>query len=96
MNERRKPSGHVYVAERQSGRFWYAKWRDADGQHQKRLGPAWVKPHGTTARGAPRWRTADGRKPSRAYMTPEDARVALGELLAEAPEPRVPYTPRML
>ena len=37
----RKPTGHLYVAERQDGRVWYAKWRDAEGQHQKKLGPAW-------------------------------------------------------
>ncbi len=52
MSELRKPAGHVFVAERQSGRVYFAKWRDGDGQHQKRLGPAWVKPHGQTARGA--------------------------------------------
>ena len=40
--EHRKPTGHVYDVERQSGRFWYAKWRDGDGQHQKRLGPAYA------------------------------------------------------
>ena len=77
MREHRKPTGHVFVAERQSGRVWFAKWRDGDGQHQKRLGPAWVKPHGQTARGAPRWRAADGPKPGPTYMTPEEAREAL-------------------
>jgi integrase len=80
----RKPSGHVYVAERSSGRVWFAKWRDGEGQHQKRLGPAWVKPHGRTARGAPRWRTGDGPKPA-GHLTPEEARAALAQLLAEAP-----------
>ena len=64
MSESSKPTGHVYVAERQSGRVWFAKWRDGDGQHQRRLGPAWVKPYGQTARGAPRWRTADGQSSS--------------------------------
>jgi integrase len=83
--EAHKPTGHLYVAERQDGRVWYAKWRDAEGQHQKKLGPAWVKAHGQTARGAPRWRTADGPKPSHAYMTPRDASEALEELLAQAP-----------
>src|ERR1700719_550706 len=84
MVQDRKPSGHVYVAERQSGRVWYAKWRDGEGQHQKRLGPAWVKPHGRTARGAPRWRTGDGRKPD-GHLTPDEARDALAQLLADAP-----------
>ena len=83
--KRLSPTGHVYIAERQSGRVWYAKWRDADGQHQKRLGPAWVKPHGRTPRGARRWRTADGRKPSPTYLTPDEARAALEELLRAAP-----------
>ena len=86
MSEHRKPAGHVFVAERQSGHVYFAKWRDGDGQHQKRLGPAWVKPHGQTARGAPRWRAADGRKPGPQYMTPEDAREALAELLTAAPK----------
>jgi len=85
MNESSKPTGHVYVAERQSGRVWFAKWRDSDGQHQRRLGPAWVKPYGQTARGAPRWRTADGPKPTPAHMTPDEARDALAHLLFEAP-----------
>ena len=84
-SEHLRPSGHVYVAERQSGRVWYAKWRDGDGQHQKRLGPAWVKPYGQTARGAPRWRAADGSKPTAGYLTPDEARDALHELLADAP-----------
>ncbi len=84
--EHRKPAGHVYVAERQSGRVWYAKWRDGDGQHQKLLGPAWVKPYGQTARGAPRWRAADGSKAATNYLTPDEARDALHALLAEAPQ----------
>jgi integrase len=85
VREHRKPTGHVFVAERQSGRVYFAKWRDGDGQHQKRLGAAWVKPHGQTARGAPRWRAADGPKPGPTYLTPEDAREALQELLSIAP-----------
>ena len=89
MVDTRKPSGHLYVAERQSGRVWYAKWRDADGQHQKRLGRAWVKPQGKTARGAQRWRTADGPKPT-AHLTPDEARNALASLLAEAPRTQRP------
>jgi hypothetical protein len=74
----------VYVAERQSGRVWYAKWRDGEGQRQRRLGPAWVKAHGQAARGAPRWRTADGPKPTPSHMTPDEARDALAQLLFEA------------
>jgi integrase len=85
MTESFKPTGHVYVAERQSGRVWFAKWRDGDGQHQRRLGPAWVKSYGQTARGAPRWRTADGPKPTPGHMTPDEAGDALARLLFEAP-----------
>ncbi len=93
VTEHRRPTGHVYVAERVSGRFWYAKWRDADGQHQKRLGPAWVRPHGQTARGAPCWRTGDGPKPAPSYLTPNEARDALQQLLAEAPRTARPINP---
>jgi hypothetical protein len=33
-------------------RRWHALWRDADGRHQRVLGPAWVKDSGKrTARG---------------------------------------------
>ncbi len=31
-------SGHVFRMRRKSGERWMAKWRDADGQHQKLLG----------------------------------------------------------
>lgn len=85
MSSQRRPTGHIYVVERQSGRVWFAKWRDGAGQHQKRLGPAWVKPHGKTARGAPRWRAADGPKPA-GFLTPDDARDELHALLAGGPE----------
>ena len=48
-----RPSGHVQVVERRSGRRWHALWRDADGRHQRVLGPAWVKDGGKrTPRGA--------------------------------------------
>jgi hypothetical protein len=41
-----RPSGHVQIVERRSGRRWHALWRDADGRHQRVLGPAWVKDGG--------------------------------------------------
>ena len=34
-------SGHVWCYEGKRGATWYAKWRDGNGQHQRRLGPAW-------------------------------------------------------
>jgi len=46
--ERLQPvSGHVFSREGKRGTVWYAKWRDVEGQHQKKLGPGW------TAKGAP-------------------------------------------
>jgi hypothetical protein len=59
-----RPSGHVQIVERRAGRRWHALWRDADGRHQRVLGPAWAKDSGKrTPRGALVWRGADGRKP---------------------------------
>jgi integrase len=77
-------SGHLQVVERASGRRWYALWRDASGRHRKMLGRAWVKPHGTTARGATKWRSADGSKPGDDWLTPGEAEDALNEILAAA------------
>jgi hypothetical protein len=52
MTEAVRPSGHLQVVDRGSGRRWHALWRDADGRHQRVLGPAWVKDSGKrTARG---------------------------------------------
>ncbi|HEU4978163.1 MAG TPA: hypothetical protein VFT42_04655, partial [Solirubrobacteraceae bacterium] len=81
MEERREIqiTGHVFVVQRSGGRQWYVQWRDGEGQHQKRLGPAWVKQSGTDARGRPRWRTADGSKPE-GYLSPRDAAAALEEI----------------
>jgi len=44
MHPHRTPpvSGHVFTADRKHGPVWYVKWRDANGQHQKKLGPAWT------------------------------------------------------
>jgi integrase len=90
-----RASGHVQVREGARGRVWIALWRDADGRHKKTLGPAWVKPHGTSAKGAQRWRAADGPKPE-GFLTPRDAEDRLRELLDGAPRektaPRVVYT----
>ena len=54
------PTGHLQVKGGAHGRTWYALWRDADGRHQKILGPAWVKDGGKrTPRGAVVWRAAN-------------------------------------
>lgn len=61
-------SGHVYLREGKLRGVWYAKWRDQNGQHQKRLGPAW------TGKGAPISGTFRKR----------EAQAALEEILVEA------------
>jgi integrase len=80
-----RPTGHLQVIERRSGRRYHALWRDADGRHQCVLGPAWVKKTGRhTKRGAETWRTADGPKPE-GYLTPDEAAHELRKILAAAP-----------
>ncbi len=37
-------SGHVRLRAGKRGGVWYAKWRDASGQHEKRLGKDWKEP----------------------------------------------------
>jgi integrase len=84
-----RPSGHVQVIERHSGRRYFAVWRDAEGRHKQLLGPAWVKRSGRrTARGAFVWRAADGPKPDPSYLTPDEAAFRLREILAAAPKRR--------
>ena len=82
-----RPSGHLQVRASASGvRRWHALWRDAEGRHQRVLGPAHVKPAGRrTARGATAWRAGDGPKPGPEWLTPREARDALAEILAAAP-----------
>lgn len=59
-------SGHVYLRGKSS--IWYAKWRDQQGQHQKRLGRAW---------------TGKGTPPS-GYLRRREAQALLEEILVEA------------
>jgi integrase len=88
-----RPSGHLQVVERAGGRRWHALWRDADGRHQKVIGPAWVRDSGKrTSRGAVIWRAAHGPKPDASFLTPADAEDQLRTLLAGAP--RFPTRPR--
>jgi integrase len=37
-------NGHVRLRLGKRGGVWYAKWRDASGQHEKRLGKDWKEP----------------------------------------------------
>ena len=64
----RPVSGHIFRMKRQSGDRWMAKWRDANGQHQRVLGRAW------TGRGRP----ADG------YLTKQLAQRELDAILTDA------------
>src|SRR5437899_12392033 len=80
-----RPTGHLQVKGKRGDRAFYALVRDAEGRHQRRLGPAWVKDSGKrTPRGAVRWVTRDGPKPD-GYLTPPDAEDLLKQILAAAP-----------
>ena len=82
-----RPTGHLQVRGEAGNRRYFALWRDADGRHQKLLGCAHVKDSGRrTPRGAVVWRAGDGPKPALDWLTPADAALALGELLAAAPK----------
>src|SRR4051794_34211971 len=88
-----RPTGHLQIKGGPQGRVWYALWRDADGRHRKRLGPAHVRDSGRrTARGAVVWWAANGSKPNADYLTPAEAEAALRELLTAAV--REPSDPR--
>jgi integrase len=81
-----RPTGHLQVKGSPGRRRWYALWRDADGRHQRMLGPAHVKPAGrVTPRGAPVWRSGDGPKPGPGWLTPREAEDSLAAILAAAP-----------
>jgi integrase len=82
-----RATGHVQVKGKAGNRRYYALWRDADGRHQRLLGPAHVKESGRrTPRGAIIWRAGDGSLPSPDHLTPATAAEALRELLAAAPK----------
>jgi integrase len=85
-----RATGHLQIKGKRGGRAWYALVRDADGRHQRMLGPAWVKDSGKrTARGAVKWVARDGTKPQ-GYLTPTDAEDLLRQILAEAPRQTTP------
>lgn len=61
-------SGHVRLRAGKRGGVWYAKWRDATGQHEKRLGKDW---------------TATGQ-PSPGFLREKEAQAALDAILVDA------------
>src|SRR5579862_7741135 len=86
-----RPTGHLQMKGGPGRRRYFALWRDADGRHQRLLGPAHVKDSGRrTPRGAIVWRARDGPLPSPDHLTPADAAAALRELLAAAPKRPTP------
>jgi len=91
-----RPSGHLQVKGEAGKRRYFALWRDADGRHQRLLGPAHVKDsRRRTPRGAVIWRAGDGPKPDLSYLTPQEAAAALRELLAAAPKRATPAGERV-
>jgi integrase len=82
-----RPTGHLQVRRSARGvHRWHVLWRDAEGRHQRVLGPAHVKPGSRrTDRGAVVWRSGDGPKPGPEWLTPREAREALAVILEGAP-----------
>jgi hypothetical protein len=81
-----RPTGQLQIKSSSSGlRRWHALWRDAEGRHQRVLGPAHVK-LGTrrSERGAIVWRAGDGPKPGPEWLTPREARDRLAVILEGA------------
>jgi hypothetical protein len=62
-------SGHVWLYEGKRRKTWCAKWRDQNGQHEKRLGPAWTAKKGT---------------PPSGFLRERDAQALLDALLVDA------------
>ena len=67
-------SGHVFCVERKRGPQWYAKYRVAGRQMQKRLGPAWLV----------------GGPPAEGYFTKKTAQAALEAILTDARRSALP------
>ncbi len=61
-------SGHVWLYEGKRRKTWCAKWRDQNGQHEKRLGPDW------TGKGPP----------PEGFLREREAQQLLDEILVDA------------
>src|ERR1700744_6016522 len=61
-------SGHVRLRDGKRGGVWYVKWRDASGQHEKRLGRDW---------------TGSG-KPAPGFLREKEANAVLQAILVDA------------
>ena len=72
-------NGHIYVQDRKSGPVFYAKWRDDNGQHKKRLGLAWMRNAGVDGNGKTLWRAQHGPKPP-GYLSEKEALALLDEI----------------
>jgi integrase len=61
-------SGHIRLRTGKRGGVWYAKWRDATGQHEKRLGKDW----------------STSGLPAPGFLREKDAQAALDGILVDA------------
>ncbi len=89
------PSGFTTVRSGKRGRrSYYAYWRDAEGRHGVRLGPAHVKDTGRrSGRGGVVWRAGDGPPPTAQHLTPKDAAARLRTILEAVPRAPVERQP---
>jgi hypothetical protein len=91
-----RPTGHLQVRPDRNGRgrSYFACWRDAEGEHRKKLGPAHVRDSGRrTVRGAVVWRAGAGEKPSPEHLEPREAKALLDAILRDAPRQRTEAVP---
>jgi integrase len=68
FTEQRTVGGNAYLRAGRRGGVWYLRWRDANGEHRKRLGPDW---------------SAKGPPPP-GFFRDREARQALQEILVKA------------
>ncbi len=81
---RAKPvSGHLEIHDLKRGPVFYVKWRDANGQHKKVLGPAWMRKTGVDASGRIVWKAQHGPRPD-GYLNEREARALVEEMKVDA------------
>ena len=76
-------SGHLEIHDLKRGPVFYVKWRDANGQHKKVLGPAWMRKTGVDVSGRIVWKTQDRPRPD-GYLNERDARALVEEMKVDA------------